>query len=69
MLFKFFIILSALVYICCLSYRLGYKQAQIKYLQENIKHEQNTTIKKSLIYSRPNASRSELLSLFNSNTM
>jgi len=69
MLFKFFIILSALIYICFLSYRLGYKQAQIKHLQENINHEQNTTIKKSVIYSRPNASRRELLSLFNGNIM
>lgn len=69
MIYKLIITLSAIIYICCLSYYLGYKQALIKQLKEDIKHEQNTVFKKSLIYSRPNASRNELLSLFRNNIM
>ena len=67
--YKFLIIISAISYLCCLSYQLGRSQAKITILEKEVQHEQTISHKKSIIYSRPNASHLELLSLFKNNIL
>lgn len=63
------ILVAAEFYLCFLSYRLGYKQAQLDSLQKEVRYEQKVSTQKAVIYSRPNASRTELLRLFESGKM
>lgn len=60
---------GSISFLCLLSYRLGIARAKLEILEKEIKVEQNISQQKSRIYSRPNASNTELLRLFRDNIM